>query len=322
VVTPLGRLQRVDPRAIWKHEAHNFTPWLVENIDMLGEVLGMELEVLQREVDVGDFSVDILARDLGRDRTVVIENQLEATDHSHLGQLITYAAGLDATVVIWVSREFREEHRQALDWLNRGDETEFFGVVLELLQIDDSKPAVSFRLAASPNNWARRSKRDAAGGAGEEVSSKRSAYQEFFQRLIDELREKHRFTNARAGQPQNWYSFSTGTRGFQYGMSFAQNGQLRAEVYVDLGDRAKNELAFDRLHADRESIERDFGEPLQWERLDGKRACRVACYAPGSIEDAAETYEQHQRWAVDRLLKLKKVFGPRLAIAASTAEAL
>jgi len=109
-------------------------------------------------------------------------------------------AGLDATVVIWVSREFREEHRQALDWLNRGDgtKTEFFGVVLELLRIDDSKPAVSFRLAASPNNWARRSKRDAAGGTGEELSSKRSAYQEFFQQLIDELREKHRFTNARA----------------------------------------------------------------------------------------------------------------------------
>jgi len=322
VAAPLGRLLRVDPRAIWKHEAHDFTPWLVENIDMLGETLGMELEVIDREGDVGDFSVDILARDLGRDRVVVIENQLEATDHSHLGQLITYAAGLDATIVIWVSREFREEHRQALDWLNRGDgaETEFFGVVLELLQIDDSKPAVSFRLAASPNNWARRSKRGAVGGTGEELSSKRSAYQEFFQHLIDELRDQHRFTNARAGQPQNWYSFSTGTRGFQYGMSFANGSQLRVEIYIDTGDRAKNERAYARLIADRETIEKEVGEPLRWEALEGKRGCRVACYAPGSIEDPAEAHEQYRRWAIQHLLKFKKVFGARLLVIASSTE--
>src|SRR5258708_2074728 len=206
MATSLGKLQRVDPRAVWKQEAHDFTPWFAENIEMLGEVLGLELEVVHREADVGDFSLDILARDLGRDRLVVIENQLEPTDHSHLGQLITYAAGLEASVVIWVSREFREEHRQALDWLNRGDgaTTEYFGVVIELLQVDESKPAVNFRLVASPNNWSRESKRSPGI---DEVSGKRSSYQEFFQLLIDELREKHRFTNAKAGQPQNWYSF-------------------------------------------------------------------------------------------------------------------
>ena len=307
----LGKLQRVDARTVWKHEAHDFTPWLAENIDMLGEVLGMELEVVAREADVGDFSLDILARDLGRDRLVVIENQLEPTDHSHLGQLITYAAGLEASIVIWVSREFREEHRQALDWLNRGDgaTTEYFGVVIELLQIDESKPAVNFRLVASPNNWSRQSKR---GPGLDEVSGKRSSYQEFFQLLIDELREKHRFTNARAGQPQNWYSFSSGTRGFTYGMSFAQGGELRSDLYIDLGDGVKNEIAFDSLVASKDSIEQEFGEPLRWERLDKRRACRIACYVTGSIEDSVEQQEQHRKWGVERLLKFKKVFGPRL----------
>ncbi|WP_239015541.1 DUF4268 domain-containing protein [Archangium violaceum] len=311
MTSTLGKLQRVDPRSIWKHEAHDFTPWLVDNIDILGEALGMELEVVDREADVGDFSVDILARDLGRDRLVVIENQLEVTDHSHLGQLITYAAGLEASVVIWVSRDFREEHRQALDWLNRGDgvTTEYFGIVIELLQIDDSKPAVNFRLVASPNNWSRQSKR---GPGIDEVSGKRSSYQEFFQSLIDELREKHRFTNAKAGQPQNWYSFSSGTRGFTYGMSFAQSGELRAEVYIDLGDRATNEHVFDKLESQKEALEKEFGEPLRWERLDTRRACRVACYTTGSIEDPAEMQEQHRKWAVERLLRFKKVFGPRL----------
>lgn len=307
----LGRLARVDPRVVWKHEAHEFTPWLVENIAMLSEVLGMELEVIDREAEVGDFSLDILARDLGRDRLVVIENQLEATDHTHLGQLITYAAGLEASTIIWVSREFREEHRQALDWLNRGDgaTTEYFGIVIEILQVDESRPAVNLRLVVSPNNWSRQSKR---GPRLDEVSGKRSSYQAFFQMLLDELREKHHFTNAKSGQPQNWYSFSSGTRGFLYGMSFAQGGELRSEVYIDFGDRGKNEVAFDALAADQDTIEKAFGEPLRWERLEARRACRVACYSKGSIDDSAEQQEMHRRWAIDRLLRFKKVFGPRL----------
>jgi len=306
----LGQLSRVDPRTVWKHEAHEFTPWLVENIEILGEVLGMELEVIEREADVGDFSVDILARDLGRDRLVVIENQLESTDHGHLGQLITYAAGLEASVVIWVSRDFRDEHRQALMWLNRGESgTEYFGVALELVQVDDSKLAANLRLVASPNNWARRSRQDSGL---DEISGKRASYQEFFQQLIDELRERHRFTNAKAGQPQNWYSFSAGTRGFSFGMSFAQTGELRAELYVDLGDRGTNEAVFDRLFSEKAALESAFGGDLRWERLDGRRACRIAAYTTGSIEDPAEQREQHRRWSVEQLLRFKRVFGPRL----------
>jgi hypothetical protein len=307
----LETLERVDPRAIWKHEAHDFTPWLVENIEMLAELLGMELEVVEREADVGDFSVDILARDLGRDRLVVVENQLEATDHGHLGQLITYAAGLEASVVIWVSREFREEHRQALDWLNRGDgaTTEYFGVVLEVLRIGGSKPAVNFRLVASPNNWSRESKQRPGL---DQVSDKRLAYHEFFKQLLDELREKHRFTNAKPGRPQNWFMFTSGAGRFQYGMSFAASGELRSDLYIDFNKRSKNELAFDALYDEKEVIEKEFGEPLRWERLDSRRACRVACYTVGSIEDPVESHEQHRNWAIDRLLRFKRVFGPRL----------
>jgi hypothetical protein len=145
----------------------------------------MELEVVDQEVACGDFSADLVARDLSRNRVVVIENQLEATDHAHLGQLITYAAALEATTVIWISREVREEHRQALDWLNRGDgaETEYFAVVLELLQIDGSNPAVNFRLVASPNDWSRQLKKSPANT---EPTGRRLAYQAFFQQPVDE----------------------------------------------------------------------------------------------------------------------------------------
>jgi hypothetical protein len=314
--TVLGRLEHIDPRSVWQHEAHDFTPWLAENIAMLGEVLGMDLEVTQRERSVGSFSVDIEARELGRDRVVVIENQLETTDHSHLGQLITYAAGLEAGVVVWVCREFRDEHRVALDWLNRGSggASQFFGVVLEVLRIGESAPAANLRLVASPVDWTPQLPQPASDG---EISDKRVAYREFFQGLIDELREKHRFTNARAGQPQNWYSFASGTTGFVYGMSFAASRELRAEIYIDKGDQAFNKGAFDSLFAQKAGIEAEFGAPLRWERLDNKRASRIGCYTRGTIEDAEDELERHKSWAVEALLRLKKVFGPRLAAVAA-----
>jgi len=274
-----------------------------------GEVLGLDLELTQREASAGDFSVDLVARDLGRDRVVIIENQLEPTDHTHLGQLITYAASREAGVVIWISRYFREEHRQALDWLNRIHEghTEFFGIVLELLRVDDSKPAANFRLVAFPNQWTR-----AAATPSTEVSPKRAAYQRFFQRLLDELRERHKFTNARAAQPQSWYSFSSGVRGFSWAICFALAGRVRAELYIDTQDADHNEQILDALLKDRTTFEKDFGDPLEWERLDEKRAYRIACYRSGSIEDSTEKLEEIQAWAVDHLLRLKKVFGSRL----------
>jgi hypothetical protein len=305
----LGRLTTIDPREVWKSETGDFTPWLAENLEHLGKVLGLDLELSQSEASVGSFAVDLVARDLGRDRVVIIENQLEPTDHTHLGQIITYAAGLEAGVVIWISREFREEHRQALDWLNRvhEGETEFFGILVELVRIDDSKPAVNFRLVAFPNQWSRKTAQASA-----EISPKRAAYQQFFQRLLDDLREKYKFTNARAAQPQNWYSFSSGVRGFQWSFSFGLGARVRSEVYIDTGDADQNERILDHFLKEQAAIEKEFGEPLEWERLDEKRACRVACYRSGSIEDSSDKQDEIRAWAVERLLRFKAVFAPRL----------
>ena len=151
----LATIQRVDLRGVWSSEAADFTPWLAENIGKLGEALGMELEVEAQEAPVGGFALDILARDPENNRQVVIENQLGATDHTHLGQLLTYAAGFDANVIVWIARNFRDEHRGALDLLNRrtGEDTEFFGIEVELWRIDDSRPAPNFKLVATPNEW-------------------------------------------------------------------------------------------------------------------------------------------------------------------------
>lgn len=307
----LGKLERVDPRETWPSEAADFTPWLAANLDKLGAELGLELELEETECGIGDFSADIIARELGQNRVVVVENQLEPTDHRHLGQLLTYAAGKEAGVVVWVSPEFREEHRQAIDWLNRdgGQGTAFFGVVVELLRIDDSKPAVHFRPVAFPNDWKRELQ---SGGSGNgELSAKREAYQAFFQRLIDDLRAK-RLTNAKAAQPQNWYVFASGLSGFVYGVSFAQGGRLRAELYINTPDGDRNKAAFEKLLAQRSTIESDFGEPLEWEPLEGKKACRIAAYRKGSIEDPPEAIDQYLAWAIEQFVTLRKTFGPRL----------
>jgi hypothetical protein len=305
-----GELTPVDIREIWANEARAFTPWLAENIARLGEALGMDLEVVAREAVVGDFSLDLLAKDLSSGRHVVIENQFGATDHSHLGQLITYAGGIDAGAVIWLTETVRDEHRQALEWLNRRTDAElhFFAVAVEVVRIDQSRPAILFKPVVSPNEW-----QEIARETTERRASPRAeAYRRYFQILLDELRDKHRFTGARAAQPQSWYLFPSGVQGVNYGHSFAQGGRVRAELYIDQGDAAKNKTLFDSLLSQREAIEREFKEPLEWERLDDRRASRIAAYREGSIDLPDGSLAEIRAWAVDALLRLKQVVGPRL----------
>lgn len=300
------KIEKVDPRTIWKHEAHDFTPWLADNIVKLGEEIGIELEVIEQEADVGDFSLDILAKDLGRNANIVIENQLETTDHDHLGKLLTYASGYDADIVIWLSTEMREEHRQALDWLNqRTSNTDFFGVVVEVIRIGNSRPALQFRVIVSPNEW-QKSKRKQSNTAPSEKSEK---YREYFQDLLDTLRETHRFTSAKKGQPQNWYTFSSGNKKFQYGHSFAQGNRVRTQIYIDVGDFDKNKAFFDELFAEKNAIETKLKQKVTWERLNNRRASRIAIYRPGSIEDSSEELQEIQEWGIQTLLDLKEVFG-------------
>ncbi|CAA9267652.1 MAG: hypothetical protein AVDCRST_MAG93-2488 [uncultured Chloroflexia bacterium] len=310
-----GVLKRVDLRLLWPNEALDFTPWLAQNLAVLGDTLGLDLELRLVEAPVGSFSLDLLAHDLGRDRAVIIENQIEPTDHDHLGKLLTYAAGHDASVAVWVAPEFREEHRQALDWLNQLTDasTEFFGVVVEAIQIDDSRPACNFRLVAFPNDW----RKSNVSSGTQAPSGRGEAYRAFFQTLIDRLRTEHAFTQARKAQPNSWYYFSSGTSGIYYGFTFPQGGRARAEVYIDRQDVAWNKWVFDALYAQREDIEAAFGEELEWERTDNRRFSRVALYRQGSIDDPPEMLEDIRSWAIKRLLRFKQVVGPRAAALAS-----
>jgi len=307
-MTDFGEIKLVEIRDIWPSEATDFTPWLVDNIDRLGQALGMEIEVQEREAEFGDFSLDIMGKDLGTGRAVVIENQLTETDHDHLGKLLTYAGGFDAGVLVWIAKELRDEHRKALEWLNEqtGPDVDCFGVVIEVIRIDDSKPAFNFRPVVFPNEW----QKDKRGGRTV-VSAKGEAYRDYFQRLIDELRTKHKFTGAKVAQPANWYSFSSGVRGVTFSNCFALGGKLRAEFYIDLQDKDRNKRLFDRLQEQRSAIENEYGTSLTWERLDDRQSSRIAAYREGSIDAPAETRAELLQWSIDNLLRLKKVVLPR-----------
>ena len=180
------RLEPVDLRDVWPNEASDFTPWLADNLGALGEALGMDLELVRTEAPVGTFSVDILAKDVSENRDVVIENQLEPTNHDHLGKVLTYAAGYNADVMVWIVKDFRDEHRQALDWLNQrtGEETEFYGVVVRAVRIGDSRPAYVFDVVARPNEFRKRHVNLNTSNNDKDTD----AYRQFWERITEKLK--------------------------------------------------------------------------------------------------------------------------------------
>jgi hypothetical protein len=263
----------------------------------------MELELEQAEHSVGDFSLDLIGTDAATGDRVIIENQLADTDHNHLGQLLTYAAGTDAAAVVWVARGFREEHRQALDWLNErtDSDTRFFGVTVHVWRIGNSAPALQFNVVAAPNNWGKRVRSTAT--AQQRGGSKRPLYLEFWRRLTDAAAQRgHAWcpTGRRSSVP--WIDFPRGApTGTHFGMSFSPN-LLRSELYFR--DPAAAEPTFEHFLQRRAALEAAYGGRLEFEPLEGKRASRIADYRPGSIEDN-DTWPSYIDWFVDSQVRLR-----------------
>jgi hypothetical protein len=314
---PLGQITDVAANTAWPNEV-TFSAWLAANLGRLSDVLDVgDLVLVGTELAVGDFRCDMVAQEIGSGRNMVIENQFGKTDHDHLGKLLTYAAKHSADIVVWISPEVRDEHRAAIDWLNKItlEGIGFFAVQLRVIAIDGSRPAPLLEVRASPNVWI---KPDASGAAT--VSPRRELYRQFFQTLIDELRNQH-FTNAKAGQPVSWYSFTSGTRGINYTVEFSTGNRLRAGLYIDIQQQAPNKAAFDFFHATKSELETAIGSPIEWERLDQKRACRISVARLDSgIDQVAPDPTEARKWVIDRLLAFKTVFGPIIPSAALAAE--
>lgn len=255
---PIGRLESVDIREVWPDEARDFTPWLAssQGLELLGEAIKAELEIVETEASVGPFNADLLARAVGEEEhLVVVENQFGKTDHDHLGKLLTYASGLKAKTIIWIAEVFTDEHRQAIDWLNQSssDAPMMFALEIEALRIGESLPAPHLRVVSSPNIWAQ-----AVRESHEvEPSATKLDQQKFWEEIRDEIRSRKSRLPARQARPQHWYEITIGRVGFH--LTLTVNSRLQrvgCELYL-YGRQAKQ--AFDLLVADKARIEEELG---------------------------------------------------------------
>lgn len=314
----LGRLERIaDIRAIWPDEARSFTPWLARpaNISQLAEALGFGtdgLEVLKVEESVGDFYADIVARDTlgGEGGLVLIENQFGRTNHDHLGKILTYAAGLDEVrTIVWIAETLREEHRAALDWLNRNTRREigFFGIEIELWRIAGSPPAPRFSVVARPNDWLRT---EEAALAAPDLTDLRRLYIRYWDSLSTVIRGRKTMVRAVKSSPAQWMTMSIGRSNFSLVATITeQSGSLRAELAMT-GPTGKP--AFDALLTERDGIDAAYGAGLVWDEMPGRKQTRISETLENvDIRDEADWPRQHN-WLAERLDRLHRVFHDRV----------
>jgi hypothetical protein len=310
---PLGRLVQVDLRSFWAHEALELTPWLEENIGLLSEALGLELEVEERECGVGPFSADLLCRDTRDSRPVIIENQLERTDHIHLGQALTYAGGLDAFTVVWIAPHFRDEHRAALDWLNRAtsESYSFFGVEIELWRIGDSPAAPRFNVVSQPNDWAK-TLTQTVGSATTDTKMQQVRYWQALKDLMEREWSPVRFPRA---SPAHWISTGVGRSGIgilaiasRYNSADDNWSGGENRIELNLFNDPQRSLLH-QLLARRDEIEAAIGEPLTWHDPQGTKSAKVYVRRPGDVTDPTEWLVQH-RWLKEKLELFHRVFRP------------
>lgn len=302
----LGTLKTIDLRAAWKHEAHDFTKWLAleENLSFLGEAIGFDLKLVQVEAEVGNFSADILAEEESTGRKIIIENQLEVTDHSHLGQIITYASGYNAGVVVWVVKDVREEHRQAIDWLNShtDDTIEFYLVKIELWQIGDSPYAPKFDIVCKPNDWAKTAKEAVAGN--QELTATKLAQLEFWNQFKEYAQQHHSKLRIRKGSPRHWSDISIGCGSAAHVVLVvnSKNDLFGVDLYI-----GHSKELFTRLHARKSEIETELGQTLTWIAPPEKKASRVKLRMKGSFADKAH-WESHFEWLLKNAELFQSVF--------------
>jgi hypothetical protein len=311
----LGRLTKVDLREVFPTEAGHFTPWLAseKNLSELADTIGIGLQLEAQEKEVGPFRADILCKDAVTDNWVLIENQIERTDHTHLGQLLTYAAGLEAVTIVWIAERFTDEHRAALDWLNEKTEEHinFFGLEIELWRIGDSPVAPKFNVVCQPNDWTR-TVQAAARESGTTTELKQLQLR-FWMSFRDYMEENSRI-RCQKPYPQHWMYHSIGTsRAVLVSVissSNSETGGKGPEMRVELethGQYAKQTFA--ALERRKTEVERACGVPLTWHNPPNKNACRI--YTRQNADFMNESlWPDQQRWLKEKLELFYRVFAP------------
>ncbi len=301
----LGRLKEIkDLRKIWPHEALDFTPWLAEedNLTLLADAVGLEITLDETESSVGDFNVDIYATETGTDRKIIIENQLEDTNHDHLGKLITYASGKSADIVIWVVKRAREEHRAAIEWLNNhtDEDIAFFLTEIKLYQIGNSDIAVKFEVVEKPNDWAKEIKRHTSG------SPTLQARYDYWAAFNDYAFSNDNFAktfNKRSANTRHWMTMSVGSSACHISISqIRKNNLIAVEFYI-----SDDKELFHMFYSHKSEIETEMGMELDWRELPDKKASRILITHFADFENK-DTWPEQFDWIMDIALKMKNAF--------------
>ena len=304
----LGEIKQVPLRKIWKNEAYDFTPWLSENMERIGEAIGIELEFESKEVSVGPYSADILAKDTGTDKFVVIENQLEKTNHDHLGKCITYASVLDASAVVWIASKFTEEHKKALDWLNdhTSDEIGFYGVKVELWQIDNSQPAVRFNVISSPNEIVRQATKRKEQG---ELTETRKTQLDFWTAFREKLETTGKIGSFQTPRPQYWFDLALGKSGVHLSNTFnTDKNEIGVRVYIQ-NKQVEEWLPYFESH--KELIENEIGSKLEWNPNPDNRDKVITLTKHFELENK-ENWKQAIDWLATETIKFREVFSKKI----------
>jgi Domain of unknown function (DUF4268) len=301
----VGKIEKVALREIWKHEAHDFTTWLENNIDVLNSVLDFQLSPPEREKNTGNFNVDLVAED-ENGNIVVIENQLEKSNHDHLGKVITYLASVGATKAIWIVSEPRQEHVKAMSWLNESTSAEFYLFKIEGIKIGNSAPAPLLTLIVGPSDEVRE-----AGQTKKEYAERHHLRKEFWQFLLEKAKEKTKLHSNISPGMYSWIGTGAGIGGVSFNYVIGQH-EAKVELYIDhdkeTGER--NKEIFDKLFESKKEIEEKFEGTLEWERLDGKRACRIAKYFEGVGYKDNDKWEVLCEQMIISMIKLEKALTP------------
>ncbi len=320
----IGSLTSVPIREVWPNEAADLTPWLAENPGLLGDELGMDLELEGKEVPVGPFSADLLFRARDANALVVVENMMGSTDHDHLGKVITYASGLEvaqeegmeATYAVLLAEHFRPEHRTVLQWLNTHttDAVGFFGIEIEAWRIGDSPPAPRLSVIARPDEWARQVRRE----IGPRDTEAAQRYREFWGEFLRGFQEAYPgWSRSKKPSPNHWMRFPAGRTGTFYSVSRSWRDDhygFRVELSVDLSDREEADRVYHGLVERRSEVEARFGESLTWDETEGRRVRRIYAWDPSgafAIEDR-DRWPEVREWAIKRLGDLRDAIQPHL----------
>jgi len=301
----IGKLSRVPLREVWRHEALDFTTWMQDNIDVLNEVIDLNLENVEREQSAGTFSVDLVAED-DSGNPVIIENQLEKSDHDHLGKLITYLTAIGASSAIWIVANPRPEHVNAISWLNEASSASFYLLKVEAIKIGESSPAPLLTLIVGPSAEGRE-----VGEKKRELKERHIIRRRFWTELLEKAKSKTNLHANISPGKDSWIGAGSGKQGLGFNYVIRMHDAL-TELYIDKGRdlEEENKRIFDDLFASKQQIEDVFGDTLEWERLDGRRACRIRKLIDIGGYRNDEVWDELQNAMIHAMVQLEKALKP------------